>query len=133
MKSTKKLTVEVIYEQLQAVHTKLITTKTPIRAYNLVTNANKGTKGYLSAVMLNILIKNKILLKIGNGQGYKWNSKIPCTYKLAESVYKLYSEYREANSFKKKIEDRPIINQKPIVKENKVKVGLIRKIINWLW
>lgn len=132
------LTAEQIYSDLKRAKAFIDSSKEPVRIWHLVTSTQRGTVGFMSGPMLRILKDNKVLTSSVKF-GYKWNSKIPVTYKLAEGVKAHWEAYRMTMNIPKAPcrahDSEPEVVKAAVVKKRTVKKseGWLKRFINWIW
>jgi hypothetical protein len=139
------LTTEQIFTDLKKTKDFIDNAKEPVRIWHLVTNAEKGTVGFMSAAMLRILVNNNIL-KSSTKHGYSWNNKIPPSKVLAIAIKAQWENYKATAIIYPKPKESAVLPCKAhdsepetiasvVIKKrvSRKKQGWLKRFVKWIW
>jgi hypothetical protein len=139
------LTTDQIFTDLKKTKEFIDNAKEPVRIWHLVTNAERGTVGFMSGVMLRILVNNNII-KSSTKCGYSWNNKIPPSKVLAIAIKAQWEKYKTENYSPSKPTEAAVLPCKahdsepetiaPVVVKKRVsrkKQGWLKRFLKWIW
>jgi len=145
-KHRARLTPKVVLSQLERLHKLITTSEKPVRFFDVMSSSKMGTTGIISSPVLMVLRQNGVITN-SHKEGYKWNPKIPPSYKLAQTIATKYEEYKtkepakalpcQAHAKEQEKEEikatkKRVYNKKP--KETPpIKKGWLKQFIDWIW